>query len=246
MKLQEIFDQLTAGELSQLSIGGGEAGVIAPSNYSRVVSHINLGLTSLYKRFPLKEERVGLQLVPGITTYNITSKFAVNSRSTREPIKYVLDTPAKPFKDDIHKIERVLTDLEWELPLNDASDMYSVYTPTATRLRIPEKIVAQGMDLPDELKTETLEIVYRANHPKINPEDLQPDEVEVQLPDSHVEALLYYVASRCHNPAGMANEFQIGSAYSAKYEQACQEIETFNLRVDQGSQNTRLAKGGWA
>ena len=245
MKLQEIFDQLTHGELSQISFGGGEAGVIAPSNYSKVVSHVNLGLTSLHKRFPLKEGRVGLQLVPGITTYNITSKFALNSRSTREPVKYVIDTVDAPFKDDIHKIERVLTSDGYELPLNDGSDMYSLYTPTVARLRIPEVIVAQSIDLPDQFKTETLEIVYRANHVKINPEDLMPDEVEVHLPESHVEALLYYIASRCHNPVGLQTEFQIGSAYSAKYEQACQELERFNLLVDQGSQNTRLANGGW-
>jgi len=246
MTLQEIFDKLTFGELAQLSMGGGEAGVINSTNYSRVISHINLGLTSLYKRFPLKEGRVTIKLYPTISIYNINNKLAVSNSSSTEPIKYVLDSISDPFKDDIHKIEGVFTDLEVEVPLNDHADMYSVYTPTATRLRIPEKLATQSDELPEHLKTETLELVYRANHPKINPQGVVPSTLELELPESHVEALLYYVASRCHNPAGMANEFQIGSAYAAKYEQACQDLETFNLLVDQGSQNTRLYNKGWA
>ena len=44
MTLQEIFDQLTYGELSQLSMGGSEAGIIDESNYSRILVHVNLGL----------------------------------------------------------------------------------------------------------------------------------------------------------------------------------------------------------
>jgi hypothetical protein len=72
-----------------------------------------------------------------------------------------------------------------------------------------------------------------------------PDNVEVELPDSHLEPLLLFVASRVHNPIGMSNEFHAGNSYYAKYEASCQQIELLNLLVDQGSQNTRHAANGW-
>ena len=53
MKLKEVFDQLTYGELSQLSIGGQAQGEITEENYARVVAHVNLGLSAIYKRFHL-------------------------------------------------------------------------------------------------------------------------------------------------------------------------------------------------
>ena len=247
MKLKEIFDQLTFGELSQLAIGGGEQGAIQAKDYDRILSHINLGLTALYKRFPLKEGRVMIELQTGMTTYPINSNYAVSSRSSREPVRFLKDSTAVPFKDDIHKIERVYTALGYELGLNDEGDSYAVSTPSATVLRVPSSIVAQSMDLPDDLKTATLEIVYRANHPILATDDgdLEPEMVNVELPYSHLEPLLLYVASRVHTPVGMTNELNMGNNYYARYEASCQEIENTNLRVDQGGQTDRIQRNGW-
>jgi len=247
MKLKEVFDQLTYGELSQLSIGGGEAGVISAANYDRVLSHVRLGLTELHKRFPLKEGRLILTLQANRTTYPINSSYAVSSTKSKEPVRYIADSTAAPFIDDIHKIERVYTADGFELGLNDDSDTYSLFTPSAFVLRVPSAIVNGSMDLPDELKTSTLEVVYRANHKILVTDegDLDPEAVEVDLPYSHLAPLLLFVASRVHTPTGMTNEFNAGNNYAAKYEAACKDLETFNLRVDQGSQNTRLESNGW-
>ena len=248
MNLQEIFDHLTYGELSQLSMGGGEAGVISEANYPRVLAHVNLGLTALYKRFPIKEARLIVQLTPGVTTYSITSKYAMYNTRSVEPVKYLLDTAAAPFVDDLLKIERVLTDSGYALSLNDESDVYAVSTPTASSLIVPAEIVAQDMDLPDQLKTDTLKLVYRANHPKIvrGLGPFEPARIRVQLPDSHLEPLLLFVASRATTPMGTGQfEGLAGNNYYAKYEAACQAIEILNLKVDNGSQNIRLQRGGW-
>lgn len=247
MKLKEIFDQLTHGELSQLSIGGSDAGAIDPANYGKVLSHVNMGLTALYKRFPLKESRLTIELQTGMTTYPINSNFAVNSRRSRESVRFIKDSAVEPFKDDIHKIERVYTSTGYEMGLNDETDPFSVFTPTATVLRVPALVVAGSVDLPDELKTETLEVVYRANHPIIVQGIglFEPDRIDVELPYSHLEALLFYVASRVHTPTGMTNETNMGNTYYQKYEASCQQLEVSNLRVDQGSQNSRLYRNGW-
>jgi len=247
MKLQEVFDQLTYGELSQLSIGGNQAGAISPANYNRLIPHVNLGLTQLYKRFPLKEGRLTVELQDNRTVYPIHSKYAVSSRSSREPVRYIKDSLTAPFKDDIHKIEKVVASTGYEFSLNDESDEYSMFTPSSTVLRVSLDVVDQVMDLPDELKTSLLEVVYRANHPLIIADgvDLEPDVIELELPYTHLEPLLLFIASRVHTPTGMTNEANLGTTYAAKYEAACQLLEVKGLQVDQGRQNSRLERNGW-
>lgn len=223
MKLQEIFDQLTYGELSQLSIGGGEAGVISETNHARVLAHINLGLTALYKRFNLKEKRLVIPLQWNADTYQLNV-------------------------DDILKIEKIMTDSEFELGLNQDSDPFSCFTPTLNTVRVPKVIMAQGADLPDEYKTVGFTVVYRANHPKlvIKFGTLRPESTNVELPGSHLQALLYYVASRAHNPIVTTNnEFNAGNNYYAKYEAACQELEFQGLQVERGINNFKLHWSGW-
>jgi len=222
MKLQEIFDQLSAGEFSQLSIGGGDAGVIDEGNYARVLSHINLALTTLFTRFNLKEQRLLVPLNVNVDTY-------------------ALDT------DDLLKINKVVTDDDVELVLNQECDPYSCFTPSLNILRVPQIILTQGADLPEDLLTENLTVVYRANHPVLTVElDLfSPKTQVVELPRSHLLPLLYFVASRVHNPIGMSNEFHAGNNYWAKYEAASQALEAKGMQVDLGAQNTRISRGGW-
>lgn len=244
MLLKEIFDQLANGELSQLSIGGATAGEISATNYTKVLSHVTLGLTALYKRFPLKEGQLIMQPVAGQTLYEMATKYAVSS-AVVVPYKHILDSIGYPFLGDILKIERVITEDGYEMPLNDKSDPYTLITPTLSSVRISEDIVNVAVDLPEYLKSTTLQVNYRANHPKIEAEDVDPEYVEVELPDAYLEALLYYIASRVNNPIGMTGEFNAGNNYSAKFERACQQLEQENLKIDQSSQNSRAASNGW-
>lgn len=222
MKLQEIFEQLSAGEFSQLSIGGAEAGVIDATNYSKVLGHVNLGLTALFTRFNLKERRLTFPLQSDFDTYQLDLA-------------------------DMLKITKITTADDFELPLNREGDPYSVLTPALNMLRVPQCIVDQGNDLPEELKTDTLTVVYRANHRKLvlTLGVLTPSTEEVDLPSSHLLPLLYFVASRVHNPIGMSNEFHAGNSYYAKYEAACQALETQGVQVDRSNYNSRLYRGGW-
>ena len=254
MNLQDVFDQLTFGELSQLNIGGGLAGKVAEENYKRIIPHVNLGLAALYRRFPLKEGRVSLLLQPGRTDYPLTSAFAVSKRQSREPVRYLTDSAAKPFKDDILKLLKVSTvslfgsTKPFELPLNDRNNSWSLSTPSALVLRMPEDFVNQ-VDVPDEFKTSSVLLEYRASHPLIvqDPDDcaLEAENTTIELPYSHLEALLLFIASRVHNPIGMVEEFHSGNSYAAKYEVACRQLELDNVGVDQGSQNNRLRANGW-
>lgn len=223
MTLQDIFDQLTHGELSQLSIGiGGEGNGIAETNYAKVVSHINLGLTAIYSRFNLKERRLRFLLQPDSTTYQLSVV-------------------------DILKITDVLTDADFSLSVNDPGDAYSCFTPSLTTLRVADSVAAQGSDLPDLLKTDGITVVYQANHPRLVVVDgyIEPTMTVMEIPETHVQALLYFVASRAHNPVGMTNEFHAGNSWYAKYEAECERLTHHGYAVDRGTYNTRLQANGW-
>lgn len=116
MKLKEIFDQLSYGELSQVSLGGGKSGEIIEPDFPKVAASVSLGLTSLYTRFPLKESTYVLTLVPGTTTYNLQ------------------------YLKDILKIERVYDAAGNELSLNVRDDPYSARTIGLKTLVLPSTL----------------------------------------------------------------------------------------------------------
>ena len=227
MKLQEVFDQLAFGELSQLNIGGAGQGVIDGTNQERVLVHINAGLTALHKRFFLREGRTQVDLVPGTLEYALPG--------------------------DLLKVERVLTDgvtrgIPFELGLNDEADRWSVSTPSARMLRVPADIAAgKGDMLPEELRTAHLEVFYRAGHPRIvgGLGHFDPETIDVAIPDSHLMALCYFVASRAHNPVGLANELAFGNTYFQKYELECQALENEGMRIDRDNRLTNFERNGW-
>lgn len=246
MKLSEIFSQLTTGELNQLSIGGAAQGVIDESNYEAVLNHINLGLSYIYHRFPLKESRLKLVLFPDLVSYKLSSRYSTSNTTSGEPIKFI-DDVGNPFLDDLTKVHAVLTEAGEALPLNDNKDKYSCHTPSTHVLTVPMAVTNQYPDLPDHYKTSFLTVVYRAALPKLVTDYgyLDPEEVEVDLPYPYLEPLLYFVASRCYHPVSLSSELNPGSSYAMKLEQACQRLELNNLAVDQGASNDRLMRGGW-
>lgn len=222
MKLKDIFDHLTSGEFSQLSIGGEAAGVINTNNQIRVAGHIQLGLTALYRRFNLKERRLS---------------FAIRNDADN----YQLEV------DDLLRVERVLTDSDYELNLNDHGDAYGCFTPTLNSLRLAPAMVLQGPDTPEPLRTVNLTVVYRANHPKIVASDgmLDATTKTVELPPSHLDALLFYVASRVNSHIGANGESTSGSVWLARYEAECKRLEHDGFVVQAAEYDTRFSDRGW-
>lgn len=222
MKLSEVFSQLAYGELSQTVLAEMVEGELDENRYPMLLASINLGLTALHKRFNLKEGRLTFPLTTAGNVYRLTVP-------------------------DLHKIERIYTAEGEELSLNNGNDSFSCYTPRMDTIRVPLKIVNQDADIPDKYKTSELLVVYRANHPILTAVNgiIDPETLEVDLPYSHLEALLYFVASRIHNPIGMVNEFNAGNNWAAKYEMECQKLEQLNLEVDEEQFNDRVVRNGW-
>ena len=222
MKLAEVFSQLAYGELAQTVFGENDEGELVEKQYPILLAHVNLGLTALYKRFNLKEVRLTFPL----STLGNVYRLGVT---------------------DLHKIEKVLTDAGVELPLNDGKEQYSCFTPRMDTIRVPLDIVNKVAEVPESYHTNSLEVVYRANHPKLEATggDINPETIELELPYSHLEALLYFVASRVHNPIGMVNEFHSGNSWAARYEGECMKLQQQDLQIDSSNDNDRLGRNGW-
>lgn len=247
MTLQDFFDALSGSEILQLSVGGQPAGEINEDNAQKLIPHIDLGLTALFARFLLKERRMVLQFMPDRVTYPITSKYAVTSKISREPVRYLQDDPADPFVDDISKIERVLTDKDRELKMNILDDRYSAHTPSMLNLRLPLDVVNQVRELPEWLKTSSLTIVCRATHPKVKlPVGIyDPSRVYLQLPDTHLEPLLYFVGARLNMPATLDNVAIQGNPLMSQYEAACQRLMNQGMELTQVAGEHKLHRRGF-
>jgi hypothetical protein len=237
MLLSDIFEQLSYGELSQVFIGEGgpDSEGVPKASRKKMLAHVRLGLTELHKRFLLKERTLNLSITAGKQTYVLDKAYAQSNTASSEENKYIQDA-ADPFQNDLFKVERVYDADGNELPLNILDDPESVQTPNYNTLV-----------LPDDYTGSTLKVVYRADHPPIDPYlvTAAPQIVEVNLPATHLEPLLLYVASRVMNPVGLSGEFHEGNNYAGKFEASCRRLEQSNFRVDSQGQNTRLERNGW-
>jgi hypothetical protein len=247
MKLSEIFEQLTTGELSQVAIGGNEQGGIDEANYRAVANHVKLGLTTLYNRFDLKRSEVDVLLMPDQYVYPLQSKYALNGKNSTEPKRWIMDTPLSPFGEDILKILVVKGDTGEEFPLNDYTNEYSVHTPTMDSIRVPVEVVTPTDRTPVWYRTTQLMLCYQANHPNFLPRVgyFDPELTNIELPLTHLQALLYFVASRVHNPIGMGQEFNAGNNWAQRFEAECQRLEQEGREIDSTAGNTRAERGGW-
>ena len=251
MKLEDIYYQLAYGELRGVALGNGLLGAstegdgIPAANYLKLLPFVQLGLTELHKRFPLKENTITVTLQDSQVIYPLTIAYAVSNTATTGT-KWIIDTTLAPFRDDLMQIERVygtyLTK-EYEIPLNEIDNPESIRTTAYNMLLIP----SDTETAPWLLETTTLRVVYRADHPAINKylANAAPGVTEIYLPPSHLEPLLYYIASRQHNPIGISNEFHEGNNYFAKFEASCQLLEASGLTIKASHGGSKLSARGF-
>lgn len=238
MLLSDVFEQLAYGELSHMYASAegdtdtDETG-IRPDKRRQIMAHVKMGLTELHKRFLLREGRVTVELQDNKRTYVLDTKYL---RDDDHPDRYLIDKEDQPFSDNVFKIERVYDEKGEELPLNIMGDPESAHTPGFKTLV-----------LPDGLKGDMVEVVYRADHPPLKPYlvEAAPQLVILDLPTTHMEALLMFIASRTLNPLGAGGEFHEGNMYAGKFERACALLETLNFEQGAIGSDTRFYDRGW-
>lgn len=250
MNLEDIYNQLAYGELRHTVLGSGgidgpEPDGLPEEALKKVFPLVKLGLTELHKRFLLRTAELTLELQTGQSDYSISKAFAQSNTRSKEAVKYI-DDSITPFQDDLLKIERVygVWDSEpYEIPLNEEDDLGAVYTTAINTLVVP----TDSNLAPWLLESSTLRVVYRADHAPI-PDYLasaEPLLTEIYLPNSHLEALVWYIASRATNPQGLTQEFHEGNNYAAKFEAACALLTEQNFLVNRNPANNKLTRRGF-
>lgn len=238
MILLDFLKDLTYGELASLKIGnhipGEDSSEPDPTRYEQLISHINLGLKELYKRFFLRSEEHYIQLYEQLSTYKLHTDFAQSNLASVEPIKYIMDSLDRPFYNNILKIEEVYDEEGNKLPLNDITEELSIFTPTFRTIQVP---------YPDN--DTTLAVQFRATHPPISLTiAMEPEDVEIELPNSLHEALLMYVASRQFTSMGGENVVQ-GDNWYERFEASCRRVEQEGLEVQGEPGDWRFDRAGW-
>ncbi len=234
MLLSDIFMYLAYGELSQMAIGTNNRGGIDESDYPTLISHINLGLTNLHSRLPLKQSQVIIAQQSDRVLYPLTSIYAINSTSV-ENNKFILDSATEPFTNNVLKIEEVYTESNILLPLNDSAKADSLFTPSFNTLQVPT---------PESNKV--LAVLYRANHAQLPAKrGVDISAIELDIPAVLIEPLLTFVVGRVAAAGNNQTSIQEAAAYQQKYElQVQQIIQSGALSVDRPS-NLRMRSNGW-
>jgi hypothetical protein len=236
MRLSDLFDHLTFGELAHVFIGGGDKREIAPTSYRELGLHLNMGLTALHTRFLLREGVIQVVKQHNQYDYFLRSQYAVSSTTSTEEVRYLQDTPASPFLDNVIRVTGAYTGAGEALVINVLDSPNSIYTPGHDRVQIPMGTAG-----------DVFAITFQADHPRLEiGTATDPSQEEVSLHPSFLQALLYYVASRAVITAGSDATGDTSQKYLAMYEMECQRLATYNLGNESFTTNNVLENNGWA
>lgn len=236
--LQQIFEDLSHGEFSQVQLGGFNPDEFVsepdPRQYAQIASFINSALRDLYSKFWLATDEVVLNLVENIEIYTLHSRYAISNTASTEPVKYIQDSAENPFQDNVLKIEEVFDESGNTVCLNDEHADYSYFTPRWNRLQVPWPN--------NEL---SVAVMYRATHERIVFEPgMDPNEVYIDLPPQLHDALLFYVASRFHGGTNL-DEGGRESTFFQKYQTACAEVQQAGLFIQPVQRDLNFERNGW-
>lgn len=251
MTLEDIYNQLSFGELRMLFLSGAEiddpmAGM-SQESFIKLLPTVELALTELYKRFNLREDNFFVDLQPDQSTYTLTMDYAQSNTRSRQPVQYIDDT-AIPFTDNLLKVERVYGTYQnqpYEIALNELDNPASIKTTDYRTLVLPtDKDKAPWLN-----ETNKVQVFYRANHPKISKHLAQasPMTIPIHLPPMYLEALCFYIASRLHNPLGMTpGAMHEGNNYYQRFLEAINVLKQENYEIDRDDFNSKLHERGFA
>jgi hypothetical protein len=199
MKLSTIINQARSGELKGLSVES-----ITDSD---IVNYINLAMSVLYARFPLKTNEAVLTLHDNKTIYLLDGTDE-DVLSAGEAIK----------EDSVLELVQAF-DEAGEIPLDDQFDNKSIFTTGYNQVQIPYPQDGAFVGL-----------VYIESPDLISPTyvDGKAEDCSVPLPVSLLEPLLHYVGYRAHGSRN-GNVDGENNTHLMRYEASCRRIEDQGL-----------------
>lgn len=237
MNVGELFKKLSFNELANIALGGDGKGNIPTANQERMIDKINNALDDIHTKFPLVQKELVLQSLEWKSEYLLTTAHAVSNEDSTE-LKYIMDTPEKKFEGDLIFILGVTNEIGDDLPMNDAEQYASVFTPQTNVLQLTHASDEQ-----------VFFVKYQAKHQKLlyisNDLDLTLAQ-EINIPVPLEKALRYHVAMGIFSSmsgqsvAGKAQDMQV------QYELACDLVnEKSLLGTPDISTNVKLERRGF-
>lgn len=234
MNTNELFTRLSYGPLSNLSIGSEGAGTIAADKQLKVLSYVNEGLLRLYSRFVLRENDLVVMQYGHITEYPLLKKYATFGPALTDPldVKFILDSEAALFDDDVIKILKVTNAENKLVPLNDVNHDKAFFTPQPNILQITYPVLG-------ELSV----VTYQARHPIVTLETLN---AELLLPATLETALQSYVAYLVYFHMGGQDNGALAAGHLGNYERVCAEAVLGDLvNTSMSSTSSKFAERGF-
>lgn len=238
MNVQECLDHLAVSELSNSGWINEDTGTFDEKDAKKIIALMNEALLRLYTKYILKEEAIFVELQANKTTYILTSDHisqgfdCPDHPGQPDYNKYIRPMAGKPFCDDIIKILTVTLPNGNQLPLNNPSEPFSVYTPSFNVLQVPTPF-SHGV----------LAVSYQAKHFTLDYEHLDR---ELELPETLYGAFFAYVAYLAYG--NINTQEAVGN--SQKYLVLFNDILTDNFLMDTLNQtisqtNTKFQMNGW-
>ena len=225
MLIKEIFEHLAQGELRTMSVGGMDDGGVLRHNFDKIIPHINMGVTEIYKRLPALEKRIDIQCDLGIMEYKLHKNYTQTSGSA--PVLYIMDTFESPFLGDVLKLECITGEV-----INDASNEESIRTD----------YLSFTVPVPTD---ELLEIVYRAKLPTIDFTTFDIDTAELDLPYAYLSALLNYIGMRMTTGMPAKEGISDSNTFLGRFEACIAKIHELGLVVTNETTNDKATINGW-
>lgn len=233
MLLEDLYQRLSYGELNNLSMAADGNGAILESGQPRVALYANEALVRLYTTFVLRTNSLIITPLDHITNYHLKKRFAFSERDrSDEDSHYIQDLDDEPFQEDVIKVLEVYDGTGRAVPLNDAEQPLSVFTPQTLMLQIPNAWNGQ-----------VLSLLYQASHPKLDPTN--PHSI-IELPEVLHGALTAFIAHKVYSHMNTAESSAKAQEHMATFMSICTDIVEKDLVATSILQsNTLFHKRGW-
>ena len=210
MKLGEILDSLASSELANLNFV--DNGDIVEAKIPKIVNAINLGLVKLYTRFKLKKGIITVRTSASILEYALTVS---NVMTIDNPYGYI-ETPN--YSGNLIEILKITSSDGVDISF-DGSGSLVLLKPDLLKFLTAPNVSYYAI----EYSALPAKVVYTDS-----------TDIEVELPDVYLHALMLFVASRFASPVGIsfdANRNSMDMNYLQQYEAECQRLESLGLDV---------------
>lgn len=218
MKVSEVVSLAQKSELRALAVA---------KDPEAIIQFINLGLLRLYNIFPLKTEEHIIELVEGMSIYDLPDDFMYITGAYESPpeVKHLSGVYGDaPRGADLNSLP---------LPINEANNPRSVNTVNFHQVQVPLTIQGAHVGL-----------IYVQKPEWFTEDDLDK---EVPLPDHLIQPLLYFIAFKGHGALRVDGQQSEGDVYYARFQRACDELKRQGTSIasDGLSMDSRLATRGF-